>query len=349
MDTPWRLSGTSRSCTAPGRLSTETARLVQSWPVTPAGVARSVWLTMTKRVRLCASSCTAFCTTCRPYCVAARSLASAATAGLAAASRAPSALLETATRSASGRFWLNQPWHWARACGCAQTWVMPARSGVTRSRLWVTSRLVSPMMVSGDCKSRSSERATTPSVEFSMGSTPKSAEPETVARQTSSMLGQGSGSVGGAGAVGGGVLRAGGGGGAGGPEEGHALARPARPAGGHDLAPDGRDAVGRHRAGVAGLDAVDDLGLAVRAEDGRAIDLLDLAHGLGQPGTLVQQRQQLLVDRAAVGLEVPGCGVRGVSHGSLRSASCSRPGPARRPWAWRCTGTRACRPRTCGP
>ena len=47
------------------------------------------------------------------------------------------------------------------------------------------------MMNSGVFRNRSSERATTPSVEFSTGTTPKSAAPALVARNTSSMLAQG--------------------------------------------------------------------------------------------------------------------------------------------------------------
>ena len=43
----------------------------------------------------------------------------------------------------------------------------------------------------GAVRNRSSERAITPSVEFSTGTTPKSAAPALVARNTSSMLGQG--------------------------------------------------------------------------------------------------------------------------------------------------------------
>ncbi len=60
-----------------------------------------------------------------------------------------------------------------------------------RSRLWRTYRLVSPTIDSGVVRNRSSERATTPSVEFSTGTTPKSAAPPLAARKTSSMLPQG--------------------------------------------------------------------------------------------------------------------------------------------------------------
>ena len=44
-------------------------------------------------------------------------------------------------------------------------------------------------------RNRSSERATTPSVEFSTGTTPNSAVPAAVARNTSSMLTQGTRSM----------------------------------------------------------------------------------------------------------------------------------------------------------
>jgi len=57
--------------------------------------------------------------------------------------------------------------------------------------LWRTARLVSPTTESGECSSRSSERATTPSVLFSTGTTPKSAAPAVVQRNTSSMLAHG--------------------------------------------------------------------------------------------------------------------------------------------------------------
>jgi len=82
-------------------------------------------------------------------------------------------------------------WHWASACGCAQTAEMPSSVFVLRSRLWRTNRLVSPMMNSGVTRNWSSERATMPSVEFSTGTTPKSAAPAVVTRKTSSTLAHG--------------------------------------------------------------------------------------------------------------------------------------------------------------
>ena len=56
IETPWVFNGTRMSCTAPGRLATETTRLVQSLP--EAGGAGSVCgrQITAKRVRLKASS-----------------------------------------------------------------------------------------------------------------------------------------------------------------------------------------------------------------------------------------------------------------------------------------------------
>ena len=122
--------------------------------------------------------------------VVARSLASAAQAGLVAARRAPSALLETARRSTLGRWADNQPWHCASACGWAITTSMPSREFSCRSRLWRTSRLTSPTTCTGECRNKSSERATTPSVEFSMPTTPNCVVPAAVAWNTSSKLAQ---------------------------------------------------------------------------------------------------------------------------------------------------------------
>ena len=68
---------------------------------------------------------------------------------------------------------------------------MPSSEFSLRSRLWRTKRLVSPMMNSGMVRKMSSERATIPSVEFSTGTTPKSATPAEVLRKTSSMLAHG--------------------------------------------------------------------------------------------------------------------------------------------------------------
>ena len=55
MDTPLFLRGTNKSCTAPGRLGTDTTRLVQSFP--DAGGVAKVWgsAITAKRVRLAAS------------------------------------------------------------------------------------------------------------------------------------------------------------------------------------------------------------------------------------------------------------------------------------------------------
>src|SRR5665647_1521331 len=108
METPCFLSGTSRSCTAPGLFGTDTIRLTQSLPVASGAASVCGRQTTAKRVRLKASSWIAREATCRPNSLPARSLAIAAQAGLVAASRAPSALLAAARRSAWGKWVLSQ-------------------------------------------------------------------------------------------------------------------------------------------------------------------------------------------------------------------------------------------------
>ena len=85
--------------------------------------------------------------------------------------------------------------------------------------------------------------------------------------------------------------------GAGGAEVGHTLRCLERAAGRHDFAPDVGDVVPFERTGVGRLQPLDDLGLTLRPEDRRAVLAFDLADLVGQRGTLVQKRQQLLVDR----------------------------------------------------
>ena len=127
IDTPLVFSGTSRSCTAPGLFGTETTRLVQSRPEAGGigqrlrqaddGEAGAVVGVVLDRVRDDVQAELAWrrvrwrCRP-RPGCVAAR--------------RAPSALLETARRSAFGRCLASQVWHCASACGWASTTSMPS-------------------------------------------------------------------------------------------------------------------------------------------------------------------------------------------------------------------------------
>ncbi len=66
-------------------------------------------------------------------------------------------------------------------------------SPVLCSRLWCTRSAISPLIFSDVCRNRSSVRDTTPSVEFSTGTTPQSTVPDSAARNTSSMLGHGIG------------------------------------------------------------------------------------------------------------------------------------------------------------
>ena len=96
-----------------------------------------------------------------------------------AARRAPSALLATGRRSACGRCSDSQPWHCASACGCAQT-------ADALERILAAQRVVAHQQagLADDEQGRGQEqverRVTTPSVEFSTGTMPKSAEPATV-------------------------------------------------------------------------------------------------------------------------------------------------------------------------
>lgn len=109
-------------------------------------------------------------------------------------------------------------------------------------------------------------------------------------------------------------------------EHGHALGGFQRQAGRHDLAPDGGHMRALERAGVVGLDLLDHLGHAVRAEEGRAFLLLELAHLLGHMGALIDQLQQLAVqgiDLVAQRQQL-GAGLGFLAHESLKCRSCWR-------------------------
>ena len=282
------------SCTAPGRLVTDTTRLVQSWPEALGAGGGRGWVTMAKRVRLWASSWIAGATTCRPNSLAG---ALAGDGRPAPGPGRPGARLRRcwppARRSACGQV-VAQPAVALRQrlrVGAARPRCRPASRSL-RSRLWRTNRLVSPMMNSGVVQEQV-ERAR----HHAFGGVLHRHHAE--------------------------VGRAGGGGaehlvdagaghahdrraeeaqrrlfaeGAGRAEVGHARGRFQRAAGRHDLAPDRRHAVGLQRAGVGGLQAVDHLRLALGAEHHRAFVLLDLADLQRQAGAAVQQRQQLAVD-----------------------------------------------------
>jgi hypothetical protein len=77
----------------------------------------------------------------------------------------------------------------------------------------------------------------------------------------------------------------------------HALGRFEGQAGRHDFAPDGGDVFVFERTGVGLCDLVDDLRHAVGAEERRAFGAFDLADFFGHMGALVQQVQQLFVQR----------------------------------------------------
>ncbi len=95
----------------------------------------------------------------------------AAAPGSAAARRAASALLATATRAAAGR-WRASHWtHCASDCACEYTRVTSASEAAFDSRFCLTRSLISPQMDKGVWHIRSSVLPTAPSVEFSTGTT----------------------------------------------------------------------------------------------------------------------------------------------------------------------------------
>ena len=71
----------------------------------------------------------------------------------------------------------------------------------------------------------------------------------------------------------------------------------------HDLAEDRADVVGPQRAAVARQQPLQDALLAVRRVDGVLRPPLVLADGDRQPGALVQQREQLLINPIDVGAQ----------------------------------------------
>src|SRR4051812_35346497 len=104
------------------------------------------------------------------------------------------------------------------------------------------------------------------------------------------------------------------------------------------------------RAGVGGADLLDDLGDAVRAEEGRALGALDLADLFGDRGALVQQFEQLPVEPVdLVAQSEQRLGGNRLSHGGPRNLAGRPPAPARLAAAWRCRWRHACRRPTCGP
>src|SRR6218665_2731055 len=229
---------------------------------------------------------------CRPNCVAARSLDKAAQAGSVVARRAPSALLDTGRRSACGRCLDSQAWHCASACGWASTAWMPSSEWLGRRRVWRTSRLTAPTPCVGVCRNRSSERVTTPSVEFSPPTTPYWALPAAVAWKTSSKLAQ--------------YIRS-----AAPPKKPIAACSQKVPCGPStatrcgDSSARQADMISRQMAATCGLLSGPGLVVwiffyhlrdTVGVKKGRAFALFDLAHPLGHQGPLVQQREQLLVD-----------------------------------------------------
>jgi hypothetical protein len=159
------------------------------------------------------------------------------------ARRAPSALLEDgAAFSVRAGADSANPDTGPSAWGCAAHHRRCLRAKVVwRSRLWVTIREVSPTMVKGDCSSRSRERATTPSVEFSTGDHAKIGLTGPPWRETLRRNARAGHCFDGRAEI---VQRRLLGEGADGAEKGHAQTRFERTAGRHDFAPDRGNAVG---------------------------------------------------------------------------------------------------------
>ena len=184
--------------------------------------------------------------------------------------------------------------------------------------MWRISRLTSPTTWQGVCRNRSSERVTTPSVYVL---DPDDAELRAAAgRRVEDLV-----EVGAVGHVGratevleGGLLAEG----ADRAEHGDALRGLQRQAGGHDRRDTASTCSAFSGPGLAARDLVDDLGHAVRAEEGRAFGALDLADLLGDAGALVQQFQQLLVQAVdLVAQREQGLGSDRLSHGEPQNPS----------------------------
>src|SRR5262245_5674609 len=95
----------------------------------------------------------------------------AAEPGSAAESRAASALLDTATRAAAGRWRASHSAHCESDCACEYTRVTAFNAVAFDSKFWPILSLISPQIDSGVWHMRSSVRPTAPSVEFSTGTT----------------------------------------------------------------------------------------------------------------------------------------------------------------------------------
>lgn len=92
-----------------------------------------------------------------------------------------------------------------------------------------------------------------------------------------------------------------------------------RAAGGHDLAPDRADMLARERPGAHVLQPRDHLQFALRPEHRRVEMLLDLAHLERHRGALVQERDQLRVDRVDAVAQRFQAGIQFVVHAFCRT------------------------------
>src|SRR5262249_17135821 len=111
------------------------------------------------------------------------------------------------------------------------------------------------------------------------------------------------------------------------------------------------------RAGIGRLDLVDDLRDAVGPEKGRAVAALQFTDLLGDVRAIVEQLEQLAVERVDLLAQrqqfrgryrFGGWGVGGLRHGASQRPAGSSRALARPPEASRCRSMPACRPRTCG-
>ena len=94
---------------------------------------------------------------------------------------------ETSKATALGRLFFTQFLHCASACGCEQTLAISVALPLLLRSAWDISSITSAHIFRFELTNLSSVWLTTPSVEFSMGTTPKSALPFSTSSKTSAM------------------------------------------------------------------------------------------------------------------------------------------------------------------
>ena len=115
-------------------------------------------------------------------------------------------------------------------------------------------------------------------------------------------------------------------------------------AGRHDLAEDRPHSCFWQWAGVGRGNALEYLSLALGAVE---VAVLYFTNTMCQLCALGEQLQHVVVDRVDTLAQSSQFFFR-ASHVCVRIPSCSQPGPARLPAAWRYRSRPACRPPTCG-